>query len=611
MERFRIPRILLGITLLVAALVSHSREAETAAFLLSLASLVVGGSDVIFTAARNLKTGQIFDENFLMSIAAIGAFCIGEGAEGAAVMLFYQVGEYFQDRAVDSARKSIADLMDIRPDYANLLINGEPIRTDPFDIDIGAEILVRPGEKIPLDGIVLTGESAVDTAALTGESAPRNLAPGDDALSGCINLNGVLTISVTKPFSESTASKILDLVENAAIYKSKTEAFITRFARVYTPAVTIAALFLAVIPSLITGNWGLWIYRALSFLVVSCPCALVISVPMSFFGGIGAASKHGILVKGGNYLEALAHTSTVVMDKTGTLTKGRFAVQQVLPAEGFTAERLLSLAAAAEQHSSHPIAQALRQAATGALPVATELHEIAGQGVAALIDGQQVLVDNGKLLTDRYGIVVPDAPHGATAVYVSLDGQLAGTILIADELKDDAKQAISDLRTAGVEHIVMLTGDRQAVAAETSQALGITQFYAGLLPADKVSETEKLLAAKPAGSTLVFVGDGINDAPVLMRSDVGIAMGALGSDAAVEAADVVFMDDSPAKIAQAILLARATLRNARQNIVFSLAVKLGFLLLVSLGLVGMWAAVFADVGVALLAIFNAMRMLKK
>jgi len=611
MERFRIPRILLGITLLVAALVSHSREAETAALLLSLASLVVGGSDVIFTAARNLKTGQIFDENFLMSIAAIGAFCIGEGAEGAAVMLFYQVGEYFQNRAVDSARKSIADLMDIRPDYANLLINGEPIRTDPFDIDIGAEILVRPGEKIPLDGIVLTGESAVDTAALTGESAPRNLAPGDDALSGCINLNGVLTISVTKPFSESTASKILDLVENAAIYKSKTEAFITRFARVYTPAVTIAALFLAVIPSLITGNWGLWIYRALSFLVVSCPCALVISVPMSFFGGIGAASKHGILVKGGNYLEALAHTSTVVMDKTGTLTKGRFAVQQVLPTEGFTAERLLSLAAAAEQHSSHPIAQALRQAATGALPVATELHEIAGQGVAALIDGQQVLVDNGKLLTDRYGIVVPDAPHGATAVYVSLDGQLAGTILIADELKDDAKQAISDLRTAGVEHIVMLTGDRQAVAAKAAQALGITQFYAGLLPAGKVSETEKLLAAKPAGSTLVFVGDGINDAPVLMRSDVGIAMGALGSDAAVEAADVVFMDDSPAKIAQAILLARATLRNARQNIVFSLAVKLGFLLLVSLGLVGMWAAVFADVGVALLAIFNAMRMLKK
>ena len=611
MERFRIPRILLGIALLVAALVSHSREAETAAFLLSLASLIVGGSDVIFTAARNLKTGQIFDENFLMSIAAIGAFCIGEGAEGAAVMLFYQVGEYFQDRAVDSARKSIADLMDIRPDYANLLINGESIRTDPFDIDIGAEILVRPGEKIPLDGIVLTGESAVDTAALTGESAPRNLAPGDDALSGCINLNGVLTISVTKPFSESTASKILDLVENAAIYKSKTEAFITRFARVYTPAVTIAALFLAVIPSLVTGNWSLWIYRALSFLVVSCPCALVISVPMSFFGGIGAASKHGILVKGGNYLEALAHTSTVVMDKTGTLTKGRFAVQQVLPAEGFTAERLLSLAAAAEQHSSHPIAQALRQAATGALPVATELHEIAGQGVAALIDGQQVLVDNGKLLTDRYGIVVPDAPHGATAVYVSLDGQLAGTILIADELKDDAKQAISDLRTAGVEHIVMLSGDRQAVAAETAQVLGITQFYAGLLPAGKVSETEKLLAAKPAGSTLVFVGDGINDAPVLMRSDVGIAMGALGSDAAVEAADVVFMDDSPAKIAQAILLARATLRNARQNIVFSLAVKLGFLLLVSLGLVGMWAAVFADVGVALLAIFNAMRMLKK
>ena len=611
MERFRIPRILLGIALLVAALISHSRDAETAAFILSLAALIIGGSDVILNALRNLKSGQVFDENFLMSIAAIGAFCIGEGAEGAAVMLFYQVGEYFQDRAVDSARKSIADLMDIRPDYANLLVNGEPIRTDPFDITVGAEILVRPGEKIPLDGIVRTGESAVDTAALTGESAPRNLAPGDEALSGCINLNGVLTISVTKPFSESTASKILDLVENAAIYKSKTEAFITRFARIYTPAVTGAAVLLAVIPSLVTGNWSLWVYRALSFLVVSCPCALVISVPMSFFGGIGAASRRGILVKGGNYLEALAHTSTVVMDKTGTLTKGRFAVQQVLPADSFAAEQILSLAAAAEQHSTHPIALALRKAASGALPTATEIHETAGQGVSAVIDGQQVLVDNGKLLLARYGITAPEAPQSATAVYVSVDGQLAGTILIADELKDDAKQTISDLRKAGVAHIVMLTGDRQAVAVETAQTLGITEFRAGLLPADKVSETEKLLTAKPAGSTLVFVGDGINDAPVLMRSDVGIAMGALGSDAAVEAADVVFMDDSPAKIPQAIAIARATLRNARQNIVFSLAVKAAFLLLVSLGHVGMWAAVFADVGVALLAILNAMRILKK
>ena len=611
MERFRIPRILLGIALVVGALVGHHFEAEALSFVFSLAALIIGGGDVILNAARNLKNGQVFDENFLMSIAAIGAFCIGEGAEGAAVMLFYKVGEYFQDKAVDSARKSIAVLMDIRPDYANLLVDGEAVRTDPFDVPVGAEILVRPGEKIPLDGIVLTGTSAVDTAALTGESAPRNLTVGDEALSGCINLSGVLTIRVTREFSESTASKILDLVENAAMHKSKTEAFITRFARIYTPAVTLAAVFLAVIPSLVSGNWSLWVYRALSFLVVSCPCALVISVPMSFFGGIGAASRRGILVKGGNYLEALAHTGTVVMDKTGTLTKGKFAVQQVLSAEGFTAETVLSLAAAAERHSSHPIALALRQAATDSLPVATELHEIAGQGVAAVIDGRQVLVDNGRLLFDRYGIAVPDAPQSATAVYVSVDGQLAGTILIADELKDDAKQAITDLRRAGVARIVMLTGDREAVASETAKALGITEFSAGLLPADKVSETEKLLAEKPEGSMLVFVGDGINDAPVLMRSDVGIAMGALGSDAAVEAADVVFMDDSPAKIAQAITLARATLRNARQNIVFSLAVKLGFLLLVSLGQVGMWSAVFADVGVALLAILNAMRVLKK
>ena len=611
MERFRIPRILAGIGLLAGALVSHSFEAETLSLILSLVALVLGGGDVILGAVRNLKSGQIFDENFLMSIAAIGAFCIGEGAEGAAVMLFYQVGEYFQDRAVDSARKSIGELMDIRPDYANLLVDGEPVRTDPFDVAVGAEILVRPGEKIPLDGVVISGESAVDTAALTGESAPRNLAAGDEALSGCINLNGVLTIRVTKEFSESTASKILDLVENAAIYKSKTEAFITRFARVYTPAVTGAALLLAVIPSLITGDWSLWVYRALSFLVVSCPCALVISVPMSFFGGIGAASRQGILVKGGNYLEALAHTSTVVMDKTGTLTKGKFAVQQVLPVEGFDAETVLSLAAAAEQHSSHPIALALRRAADGELTVAANVHEIAGQGVAAVIDGREILVDNGRLLLERHGVVVPEVPASATAVFVSVDGALAGTILIADELKEDAKSAIADLRKAGVAHIVMLTGDREAVATETAQILGITEFSAGLLPADKVTETEQLLAKKPVGSTLVFVGDGINDAPVLMRSDVGIAMGALGSDAAVEAADVVFMDDSPAKIAQAIGLAKATLANARQNIVFSLVVKLGFLLLVSLGYVGMWAAVFADVGVALLAILNAMRVLKK
>ena len=609
MERFRIPRILAGIGFMVAALLTH--ETETLSLVLSLTALIIGGGDVILDALRNLKSGQVFDENFLMSIAAIGAFCIGEGAEGAAVMLFYQVGEYFQDKAVDSARKSIGDLMDIRPDYANLLVDGEPVRTDPFDVVVGAEILVRPGEKIPLDGVVIRGESAVDTAALTGESAPRNLAVGDEALSGCINLNGVLTMRVTKEFSESTASKILDLVENAAIYKSKTEAFITRFARIYTPAVTGVALLLAVIPSLITGDWSLWVYRALSFLVVSCPCALVISVPMSFFGGIGAASRRGILVKGGNYLEALAHTSTVVMDKTGTLTKGKFAVEQVLPAAGFDADTVLSLAAAAEQHSSHPIAVALRQAATGSLPVAANIHEIAGQGVAAVIDGREILVDNGRLLLERHGVAAPEAPAGATAVYVSVDGVLAGTVLIADQLKDDAKQAIADLRKAGVAHIVMLTGDREAVAGETAKSLGITEFSAALLPADKVTETEKLLASKPVGSTLVFVGDGINDAPVLMRSDVGIAMGALGSDAAVEAADVVFMDDSPAKIAQAIGLAKATLRNARQNIVFSLAVKLGFLLLVSLGLVGMWAAVFADVGVALLAILNAMRVLKK
>ena len=611
MERFRIPRILAGIGLLAGALVSHSFEAETLSLILSLVALVIGGGDVILGAVRNLKNGQIFDENFLMSIAAIGAFCIGEGAEGAAVMLFYQVGEYFQDRAVDSARKSIGELMDIRPDYANLLVDGEPVRTDPFDVAVGAEILVRPGEKIPLDGVVISGESAVDTAALTGESAPRNLAAGDEALSGCINLNGVLTIRVTKEFSESTASKILDLVENAAIYKSKTEAFITRFARVYTPAVTSAALLLAVIPSLITGDWSLWVYRALSFLVVSCPCALVISVPMSFFGGIGAASRQGILVKGGNYLEALAHTSMVVMDKTGTLTKGKFAVQQVLPVEGFDAETVLSLAAAAEQYSSHPIALALRRAADGELTIAADVHEIAGQGVAAVIDGREILVDNGRLLLERHGVVVPEVPASATAVFVSVDGALAGTILIADELKEDAKSAIADLRKAGVAHIVMLTGDREAVAMETAQILGITEFSAGLLPADKVTKTEQLLAKKPVGSTLVFVGDGINDAPVLMRSDVGIAMGALGSDAAVEAADVVFMDDSPAKIAQAIGLAKATLANARQNIVFSLVVKLGFLLLVSLGYVGMWAAVFADVGVALLAILNAMRVLKK
>ncbi|WP_369283302.1 heavy metal translocating P-type ATPase [Oscillibacter sp. GMB15532] len=579
------------------------------------------GWDVLWRAVRNIAGGQVFDENFLMSVATVGAFGTGEYAEAVFVMLFYQVGELFQDYAVGKSRKSIASLMDIRPDTANVEREGVITEEDPQDVAVGETVVIKPGERVPLDGVVTEGNSVLDTAALTGEAVPRDVGPGDAILSGCVNLRGVLRVKVTKPAEESTVSKILEMVENAGERKSRSESFITRFARYYTPGVVLAATLLFLLPTLalavmpvppvfLAGTvWNDWLNRALVFLVISCPCALVISVPLSFFGGIGGASRSGILVKGGNYLEALAETKTVVFDKTGTLTKGVFSVSAVHPEEGYTKEQVLEWAALAEQFSDHPIAGSLRAACAAQMDPsrAKDVEEISGHGVCASIDGHRICVGNARMM-ERESASWISCELPGTIVHVTADGFYAGHIVISDQVKPDAKAAIADLKASGVEKTVMLTGDAQAVAAAVAAELGVDEFHAELLPADKVELTERLLTA--GNGKLAFVGDGINDAPVLTRADIGVAMGAMGSDAAIEAADIVLMDDRPGKLATAMRISRKTLRIVRQNIVFALGVKALVLVLGALGLAGMWAAVFADVGVSVLAVLNAMRAMR-
>ena len=576
-----------------------------------LVPYAVIGWDILWKAVRNISHGQVFDENFLMALATVGAFFTGEFPEAVAVMLFYQIGELFQSYAVGKSRQSIASLMDIRPDYANLERDGKTEQVDPEEVAVGDVILVKPGEKIPLDGVVLEGDSMVNTSALTGESVPREAYPGSDVISGCINQNGLLRIRVTKEFGESTVAKILDLVENSSSKKAKAENFITKFARWYTPAVVIAAVLLAVVPPLILqGGWNDWIHRALIFLVISCPCALVISVPLSFFGGIGGASRNGILVKGGNYLESLAHAETVVFDKTGTLTRGVFNVTAIHP-NSFSEADLLELAALAESYSDHPISRSIREAygKDPDLSRVTDVEELSGRGVRVRIDGKTVCAGNDKLMEET-GVQWHPCHRVGTTVHIAVDGEYAGHIVISDEVKPDAVQAVSALKQQGISRTVMLTGDAKAVGESVAKELGLDEVHTELLPAGKVDCVEQLLKQKSAKGTLVFVGDGINDAPVLSRADIGIAMGAMGSDAAIEAADIVLMDDKPSKIADAIRIARKTLRIVTQNIVFALAVKGIVLLLGALGLANMWEAVFADVGVSVIAILNAMRALK-
>jgi Cd2+/Zn2+-exporting ATPase len=567
------------------------------------------GWDVLFNAVRSIPSGQFLDENFLMSIATIGAMATGEYPEGVAVMLFYQVGELFQDYAVGKSRQSIAELMDIRPDYANVKRAGVVLTLDPEEVAVGALLLIRPGERIPLDATVTEGNTTVNNAALTGESLPLEIAPGDRIISGAVNLSGVIEARVESTFAESTVSKILELVENAAGRKAKAEAFITRFARYYTPAVVLCAVLLAVVPPLLFGDFTKWISRALIFLVVSCPCALVISVPLSFFGGIGGASRNGILVKGANYLEALAKAKTVVFDKTGTLTEGLFSVTDLCPEEA-TKEQLLELAAYAECYSNHPIAASIKNEYGQELDSArvAEVEELSGLGIRAVIDGNIVFAGNGKLM-DHIGVSWKSCETAGTMVHITQEGAYRGHIVISDRIKSDSPEAMRRLRAAGVEKLVMLTGDHKTVGGAVGKELGLDEVCSELLPADKVTILERLLGEKPAGSSVIFVGDGINDAPVLTRADVGVAMGGMGSDAAIEAADLVLMDDKPSKLADAIGIAKKTMRIVRQNIIFALGVKAVVLLLSAVGLANMWAAVFADVGVSVIAILNAMRAL--
>ena len=567
--------------------------------------------DVLWRAVRNIAHGQVFDENFLMALATVGALATGEYPEAVFVMLFYQVGELFQSYAVDQSRKSITSLMDIRPDYANIEVDGQLRQVDPEDVAVGDTIVIKAGERIPLDGVVLEGTSNVDTAALTGESLPREAQPGDDVISGCVNLSGLLRVRVTKAFEESTVAKILDLVENSSSKKAKAENFITKFARYYTPAVVLAAVALALLPPLFTSiQWVDSIQRALNFLVVSCPCALVISVPLSFFGGIGGASKNGILVKGGNYLEVLAKTELVVFDKTGTLTRGVFNVTAIHPDHCGEAQ-LLELAALAESYSDHPISRSLKEAYGKELDTSrvSNVEELSGRGVRATVDGRQICAGNDKLMED-IGVSWHPCHRVGTTVHVASDGVYLGHIVISDEVKPDAKEAITALKACGVRRTVMLTGDAKAVGESVAQELGLDEVHTQLLPADKVTRVEALLGEVSPKGALAFVGDGINDAPVLSRADIGIAMGGLGSDAAIEAADIVLMDDKPSKLADAIRIARRTLAIVRQNIVFALAVKFLVLALSAAGKANMWEAVFADVGVSVIAILNAMRALK-
>ena len=606
----RLWRIIIGAAVLATA-VLLSLNNEWLQIALFIISYIIVGGDVVKRAVKNIFKGQVFDENFLMSIATIGAFFIGEYPEGVAVMLFYQVGELFQSYAVGKSRKSIASLMDIRPDYANVKKGDELVKVDPDEVQIGDIIVIKAGEKIPLDGKVIEGSSMIDTSALTGESVPREVEVGSDILSGCININGVITAEVTKEFGESTVSKILDLVENASSKKSNSEQFITKFARYYTPVVVIIAVFLAIIPPLVIdgATFSDWIYRALAFLVVSCPCALVISIPLSFFGGIGGASKKGVLVKGSNYLEALAETEIVVFDKTGTLTKGVFNVQEIHP-EGVSKEELLELTAHAESYSNHPISLSLKRAYSKEIDNGriSDVEEISGHGIIATVDGKKVMAGNIKLMK------MMDIPYFkgeliGTIVHVAVNNKYIGYIVIADEVKEDSAQAIKELKAANIKQTVMLTGDNKSIGSKVAKELGLDKVYAELLPADKVEKLEELFSQKSKKGKLAFVGDGINDAPVLARADIGIAMGGLGSDAAIEASDVVIMTDEPSKIATTMKISKKTLKIAHQNIVFAIGIKIIVLILSAFGITTMWAAIFADVGVTIIAVLNAFRAL--
>lgn len=606
----RLYRIIISAVLFVSGLIINF-NIEWIRITIFLVAYLIVGYDIILKAVKNIYRGQVFDENFLMTLATVGAILIREYPEGVAVMLFYQVGELFQSYAVNKSRKSIASLMDIRPDYANIKKGDEILQVDPDEVEIGDIIIIKSGERVPLDGQVIEGSSMIDTSALTGESIPREVEPGSEVLSGCININGVITVKVTKEYEESTVNKILDLVENASSKKSSQEKFITKFARYYTPIVVIAAALLAVIPPLVISgaSFNVWIYRALSFLVVSCPCALVISIPLSFFGGIGGASKRGILVKGANYLEALANTEVMVFDKTGTLTKGVFSVQEVHPV-GVSKEELLELTAHAESYSNHPISVSLKQAYSREIDNSriSDVQEIAGHGVIATVDGKKIGAGNDKLMK-QLNISVDNNDSAGTLVHAARDGEYIGYIVIADEVKPDSAKAIRELKLANIRNTVMLTGDVDAVAAKVANELGIDKVYSELLPTDKVEKLEELLEKKSESGKLVFVGDGINDAPVLARADIGIAMGVLGSDAAIEAADIVIMTDEPSKISTAMKISKKTLRIARQNIILAIGIKLLVLILSGLGVSTMWEAIFADVGVTILAVLNSFRAL--
>ena len=590
-------------------------------FVLYMIPYLIIGYDILIKAGKGIKNRQVFDENFLMAVATVGAIVLGVTGDGdyteaIAVMLFYQVGEWFQSYAVGKSRRNISELMDIRPDYANVERDGKLEKVDPDEVEIGSIIIVQPGEKVPIDGIIVEGVSSLNTSALTGESIPRDAKAGDEIISGCINMTGVLKIRTSKEFGESTVSKILDLVENASSRKSRSEAFISKFARIYTPAVCYSALALAVLPPLVQmvflglpADWGMWIYRALTFLVISCPCALVISIPLSFFAGIGGASKEGILVKGSNYLETLSQTKYVVFDKTGTLTRGVFEVSGIHHSK-LENEQLLEYAALAESASSHPISKSLQRAYGKELdrPRVTDIQEISGNGVMARVDGREVAVGNARLMERLHISAIPCHQVG-TIIHVAIDGAYAGHIVISDLMKPNAKEAVSALRSAGVEKIIMLTGDIESVANQVAKELGIDEVYSDLLPGDKVEKVDKILASKKEKAKLAFVGDGINDAPVLSRADIGIAMGAMGSDAAIEAADVVLMDDDPMKIAKGIKISRKCLRIVYQNIIFAIGIKLICLVLGAVGIANMWLAIFADVGVRIIAVLNAIRAL--
>lgn len=612
--RIIVSAVLLAGIMIITKLVEINKWIQ---LVLYLVPYLIIGYDILKKAVKGIFKGQIFDENFLMAVATVGAVALGEFSEGAAVMLFYQIGELFQSVAVGKSRKNITSLMDIRPDYANVELNGKLEKIDPDDVEIGTEIVVNPGEKVPIDGIIISGDSTLNTSALTGESVPRSVKVGDEIISGCINLTGVLKIKTTKEFGDSTVSKILDLVENSSMKKSKSENFITKFARYYTPAVCGGALLLAILPPIIrlisgTGAmWGEWITRALTFLVISCPCALVISIPLSFFAGIGCASANGVLVKGSNYLEALSDTQYVVFDKTGTLTKGVFEVTGIYPANNFDKDALIRLAAFAESASSHPISVSLKKNYGKEINIdeVSDIQEIAGHGVSALVDGKRVFAGNIKLMK-KENIAVECEHDEGTVVYISCNGEYAGCIVISDVVKENSKKAISSLKKSGINKTVMLTGDSKETAKRVAENLGLDEYHAELLPSDKVEWVEKLLSQKSAKKKLAFVGDGINDAPVLSRADIGIAMGALGSDAAIEAADIVLMDDDPSKIALARKISIHTLKIVKENIVFALAIKAICLVLGALGIANMWVAIFADVGVMILAVLNAIRALK-